>query len=131
MRSGITVMKSGTLKLVKMHAANAAIPMLSIPSWRRIGVRREREKASLQILLSELGMLILVIERSQYLKDCSPISTRPSHSSTSELLALGKCISGDHVTEGRTRARTTSRNPETSPHPTLFPALRFNTRDEP
>jgi len=32
----IEVMRGGTLKLVKMQAANAPLPMLSMPSWRRI-----------------------------------------------------------------------------------------------
>jgi len=36
--SGITVMRDGTLKLVKIQLANAPIPMISIPSWRRMEV---------------------------------------------------------------------------------------------
>jgi hypothetical protein len=40
--SGITVMRGGTLKLVKMQPPNASSPMLSIPSWRRIGHLREK-----------------------------------------------------------------------------------------
>jgi len=40
-------------------------------------------KAQSLILLSELGMLIFVIERSHRAKESFPISTRPSHSSTS------------------------------------------------
>ena len=39
--SGITVMRGGTLKLVKKQLLNASPPMLSMPSWRRIGHRRE------------------------------------------------------------------------------------------
>ena len=45
MRLGITVMRGGTLKLVKMQEANAYSPMLSMPSWSRMGVRRESMKA--------------------------------------------------------------------------------------
>ena len=41
------------------------IPILPLPSWRQIGDRRENEKAALQILMSELGMWIFVIEWSQ------------------------------------------------------------------
>jgi hypothetical protein len=40
-----TEMRGGTLKLVKMQQANAFIPILSMPSWRQIGVRREPAKA--------------------------------------------------------------------------------------
>jgi hypothetical protein len=83
MDSGITLMRGGTLKLVKMQDANAPLPILSMPSWRRMGVRREHKKASLPILLRVLAMLIFVIEWSVIEKDPSPISTRPSHSSTS------------------------------------------------
>jgi hypothetical protein len=59
---GITVMRGGTLKLVKMQAANAYCPMLSMPSWRHMGVRREYVNEKSQILLSELGMVIFVID---------------------------------------------------------------------
>jgi hypothetical protein len=62
MYTGITVMRGGTLKLVKMQAVNAPLPMLSMPSWRRMGVRREYAKAHMFIRLSEVGMLIFVIE---------------------------------------------------------------------
>ena len=62
MLHGITVMRGGTLKLVKMQPLNAPISMLSMPSWRRMGVRREFENAQSLILLSEEGMLIFVIE---------------------------------------------------------------------
>jgi hypothetical protein len=58
-------MRGGTLKLVKMQRANAPFPILSMPSWRRMGHRREPEKAQSQILLSELGMIIFVIEWPQ------------------------------------------------------------------
>ena len=75
--------EGGSLKLVKMQEANAYSPMLSMPSWRQIGHRSERQKAKPLILLSEVGMLILVIDWSQFSNEPSPISTRPSHSSTS------------------------------------------------
>ena len=59
MPSEITVMRGGTLKLVNIQPANALYPVLSMLSWRRMGVRRECEKAQYLILLSELGMLII------------------------------------------------------------------------
>jgi hypothetical protein len=55
-------MRDGTLKLVKMQSANAYSSMLSMSSWRQIGVRIEVAKALLQTLLSEVGILIFVIE---------------------------------------------------------------------
>ena len=67
---GITaVMRGGTLKLVKRQAMNAPLPMLSMLSWRQIGVRREPPKASSLILLIELGMLIFVIEWLHQVKE--------------------------------------------------------------
>jgi hypothetical protein len=80
---GITVMRGGTLKLVKIQLENAIFPILSMPSWRRMAHRRELQKAQSLILLSEMGMSIFVIELPQHLKELSPISMRPSHSSTS------------------------------------------------
>jgi hypothetical protein len=44
MLHGITVMRDGTLKLVKIQPQNAYAPILSMPSWRGIGHRREPEK---------------------------------------------------------------------------------------
>jgi len=79
-------MKSGTLKLVKMQLANAPSPMLSMPLWRRMGHRREPVKAWLRILLSESGMINFLIEWSQSAKESTPISTRPSHSSTVQVI---------------------------------------------
>ena len=38
----ITVMRGGILKLAKMQLRNAAAPMISMPSWRRIGQLRDR-----------------------------------------------------------------------------------------
>ena len=94
-------MKSGTLKLVKMQLANAPSPMLSMPLWRRMGHRREPVKAWLRILLSESGMINFLIERSHQAKERSPISTRPSHSSTSDnLLRWLNALVGIDVTEG-------------------------------
>ena len=111
-------MRGGTLKLVKMQPANANSPMLSIPSWRRIGVRREDMKAQPLILLSEVGMLIFVIDRSQFVKDHAPISTRPSHSSTSvNFLRPSNALVGIDVTEGSTRIWTTSCGTAVPPSP--------------
>jgi hypothetical protein len=105
---GIKVMRGGTLKLVKMQRANAFSPIVSMPSWRQIGVRREQSNAQSLILLSEFGMLIFVIESPQHWKEPLPISTRPSHSSTSvNFLRWKNAFSGIDVTEGSTRTRTT------------------------
>ena len=118
MRVGITVMRGGTLKLVKIQLENAFFPMLSMPSWRRIGVRREAANAKSWILLSEIGMLIFVIDWSHQLKAQSPISTRPSHSSTSaNFLRPSNAPAGIDVTEGSTRTRTTSGGALSPPSP--------------
>jgi len=110
MDSWITLMRGGTLKLVNIQPANAPSPMLSMPSLRRIVVRRECEKASSQILLNEMGMLIFVIEWQQCAKDYAPISTRPSHSSTSaNFLRPQNALVGIDVTDGSTRTRIISR----------------------
>ena len=115
---GITLMRGGILKLVNIQPANAPSPMLSMPSLRRIVVRRECEKAASQILLNEMGMFIFVIEWQQCAKDHAPISTRPSHSSTSaNFLRALNALAGTDVTEGSTRTRTTSRGASNPPSP--------------
>jgi len=53
-------------------------------AWRQMGHLRERKKAESLILLSEVGMLILVIEFEDPQNDLSPISMMtPLLSSTS------------------------------------------------
>jgi len=96
MPAGISVMRGGTLKLVKMQQRNASSPMLSMPSWRQMGHRRDATNAQSLILLSELGMLIFVIERSHRAKESFPISTRPSPQlHLGQLLPSFKCFSRD------------------------------------
>jgi hypothetical protein len=84
----IIVTRGGILKLVNMQKLNAPFPMLSMPSWRRMGHLRESKKAESLILLSEVGMMIFFIEFELPRNDSSPISTTPSLSSTSA--AIGK-----------------------------------------
>jgi len=66
-------MRGGALKLVKMQIANAPSPLLSMPSWRRIGVRKKPAKAQSLILQSEEGMMIFVIEWLQHEKELFPV----------------------------------------------------------
>jgi hypothetical protein len=114
----IEVRRGGTLKLVKMQAANAPLPMLSMPSWRRIGVRRERANAQLQIFLSEVRMLIFITVWPQPAKEPSPISMSPSHSSTSfNFFRLWNALAGIDVTDGSTRTCTTSSGIAAPPSP--------------
>ena len=100
-------MRGGNLKLVNTQKLNAPCPMLSMPSWRRMGHLRERAKAESLILLSEVGMLIFVIEFEDPRNYSSPISTTPSLSSTSaKLLRSANAPTGIDVTEGSTTTRT-------------------------
>lgn len=60
-----------------------SLPMLSMPSCSQTGHQRESQKAWSQILLSEWGIVIFLIEYMYQPNEKSVISTRPPHSSTS------------------------------------------------
>lgn len=83
-------MSGGILKLVKVQPRNALPPMLLMSLWGRIGHQSELSSASLWILLSEAGMLILIMERSHQSKELNPISTRPSRAHLGQLRTIGK-----------------------------------------